>query len=148
MRCHSGRENHGFIGGCVRCARTACRENVVSINFRPERIPRSVVRSADRPASPACLQTSRSAPNLLDIWHITCPILTLHAVSRIPIPQCQREWINREHLIEIFRFKIDPNRPFFFLFLTDALHGQWHDGQRCYPGCSWLSPWSSPWGNC
>lgn len=115
MRCHSGREDHGFVGGCVRCARTASRENVVSLIFWPERTQRSGRWSADRPAGPACLQTSRSAPNLLNTWHITCPILAWHAVSRMPIPRCQWHGINA-NAIEMFRFKIYSNRPFFFSF--------------------------------
>lgn len=32
--------------------------------------------------------------------------------------------------------------------VIDALCGQWHDGRRCCPGCSWLFPWSCPWGSC
>lgn len=93
-------------------------------------------RSADRPASPACLQT-HVAYLTSNLWHITCSLLTC-----LPEPSAKSIGTFDRNLSIL-----DSNRSFFLLPI-DALHGQWHDGQRYYPGCSWLSPWSSPWGSC
>lgn len=139
---------HGGIGGRVRNENGSPRKCGKPI-FRQDEPDRR--RSADRPA-PTLVYKHRGAPNL-QFRHVTCqfrrstrhrghPSVVDNEIAEIRGIIAGENRSPKNHDRPIAR-----SRTFRFL-VVDALHGQWHDGRRCYPGCSWLFPWFSPWESC